>query len=328
MPNKVLLIYPRTNKHLGLWKDLESDERVILRTTERRKIKTKFIKFIRKLHLYIYSHIFHIPFRNKWFQYCDLYKIIKNVNNLIVIDGALNIIEVSELEKCKKKNPSLNINLYLINSIEAKSPIMKRVRPKIKLFNWDNIYTFDAEDARKYGYTHLGFNYYSFHEITASQVPDSDVFFVGGLKGGRSQLIYDLYSQLTKCGIKCDFYLMPIDDKNIKQLSGIYYFKGWRPYEEILAHTQRTKCIIEIMQEGQSGATLRYFEAVTMNKKLLTNNPHIKDFPFYNPHWMKVFKTFEDIDIEWITRDEKVNYGYQGEFSPTHLIDYITRKQK
>lgn len=327
MQHKTLLIYPQTNKHLGLWNDLINDERVILRcSTEKKFNKLTFLLFF--IYYHISKRLHWHPYHRLWFEYHDIYRIIRDVEHIIIIDGALNSVKISELKKCKQLNPSLKFSLFLINSMNAHSPTMRGVHRNINHFKWDNIYTFDAEDARKYGYTHLGFNYYSFHEITASQVPDSDVFFVGGLKGGRSQLIYDLYSQLTKCGIKCDFYLMPIDDKSIKQLSGIYYFKGWRPYEEILAHTQRTKCIIEIMQEGQSGATLRYFEAVTMNKKLLTNNPHIKDFPFYNPQWMKIIKTIEDIDIKWITRDEKVDYGYQGEFSPTHLIDYITRKQK
>lgn len=326
MQTKILLIYGHTNHHLGLWNDLIEDSRVIMCTTEPRKLNI-LNRFFKRIYLKLSGITQRIPLKHLFFQYHSIFKITPHVQHLVIIDGALRTIDICELNKCRKINPKIKISLYLINSIEAKSPIMKRVRPKIKLFNWDNIYTFDAEDARKYGYTHLGFNYYSFHEITASQVPDSDVFFVGGLKGGRSQLIYDLYSQLTKCGIKCDFYLMPIDDKNIKQLSGIYYFKGWRPYEEILAHTQRTKCIIEIMQEGQSGATLRYFEAVTMNKKLLTNNEHIVKFPFYNPKWMRIFKKVEDVNMEWLSKEETVNYGYTDEFSPKHFIDYITSKQ-
>ena len=66
-----------------------------------------------------------------------------------------------------------------------------------------------------------------------------------------------------------------------------------------------------------------HFEAVCMNKKLLTNNPYIVSFPFYNPKWMRIFSSLEDIDIEWIRNREKIDYGYNGEFSPVHLIDYL-----
>lgn len=327
MKNRILLIYPQTNQHLGLWKDLKDDKRVILRCSTER-FHNKISSFFFFIYYHICKRIQWHPCHRYWFEYYDIYRIIRDVDHLILIDGALNSVKISELKKCRQLNPSLQFSLYLINSMNAHSPTMRGVHRNINQFKWNNIYTFDAGDAKKYGYTYQGFNYYSSREIVAVQQPVSDVFFVGGLKGGRSQLIYDLYSQLMAWGIKCDFSLMPIDDKNIKQLPGVLYSKRWRPYEEILEHMQRTKCIIEIMQEGQSGATLRYFEAVTMNKKLLTNNPHIKEFPFYNPKWMKIFQDIEDIDIEWLLRDEKVNYGYQGEFSPTHLIDYVTNGQR
>jgi hypothetical protein len=274
-------------------------------------------------YLLIHKRLHWLPFHYKWLEYHDLFKIVKSVEHLLLIDGALNAVELSELRKCKKINPNLKISLYLINSIGAASPIMKNVRPKISKYTWDNIFTFDPIEAQRYNYTYLGFNYYSSHAIEESNFPLSDVFFVGGLKGGRTELIYNLYNCLISNSVKCDFYLMPIDNKNIKHLSGVYYFNGWRTYEEILQHTIRTRCIIEIVQSGQNGATLRYFEAVSMNKKLLTNNPHIVDYPFYNPQWMKIFTTVDDIDIDWLKREDTINYKYNGDFSPTHLIDFI-----
>ena len=279
--------------------------------------------YFQYFYLRTYNRLNWLPFHQYWLDYHDIYKIVKDVDHLLLIDGALNAVELSELKKCKRINPRLTISLYLINSIGASSPIMKRVRPKISKFEWDNIYTFDPVEAKKYNYAYLGFNYYSSHFIEKSDLPLSDVFFVGGLKGGRTELIYNLYSRLSSKGIKCDFYLMPIDNKDVKQLPGIFYYNGWRSYGEILQHTQKAKCIIEIVQDGQSGATLRYFEAVSMNKKLLTNNPHIVNFPFYNSKWMKVFTSLDDIDIDWLNHDEPVDYNYNGEFSPTHLADFV-----
>lgn len=320
--NKLMIIYPPTNNHLGLWKDLEDDERCYLRCTKWKKV-SNIIAYFQYYYFQLYKRFNWLPFHFYWLEYFDLYKKAKSIDHLIIIDGALNTLKLSELKKCKKINPSLDISLYLINAIGASSPILKKVRPKIENFNWDNIYTFDPVEAKKFNFNYLGFNYYSSHLIEKSNLSQSDVFFVGGLKGGRTELIYNLYTRLSSCGVKCDFYLMPIDNKNIKHLSGIYYFNGWRPYEEILQHTQKTRCIIEIIQEGQSGATLRYFEAVTMNKKLLTNNPNIAKFPFYNPKWMKIFKSIDDIDVNWINDEESVEYGYTDEFSPRYLVDFM-----
>ena len=324
---KVLLIYGRTNQHLGLWCDLENDERVILRSTQLRVSKI-FEKILYKLFV-LYDRLAHTTIKHIFFQYNDIYELIRDVSHFVVIDGALNIINVSELKKCKMINPNVKIYLYLLNSMDAQSPIMRGVRHKIGSFDWDNIYTFDSHDAQKYGYHYLGFNYYSLHKFDSSSqdvILQNDVFFVGGLKGGRTNMIYDIYSQLLAGNVKCDFYLMPSKDISLIQQPGIFYYRGWRPYEDILKHVQKANCILEIMQKGQTGATLRYFEAVIMNKKLLTNNPNIVDFPFYNPKWMRIIENIDDIDVDWVKKREEIDYNYDGEFSPIHFIDYLLKK--
>lgn len=81
--------------------------------------------------------------------------------------------------------------------------------------------------------------------------------------------------------------------------------------------------ILEVVQKGQKAQTARYYEAVCANKKLLTNNHYIKELPFYDERYMKVFDDFSNIDIEWIKRREKIAYGYNGEFSPVKILDVI-----
>ena len=38
---------------------------------------------------------------------------------------------------------------------------------------------------------------------------------------------------------------------------------------------------------------------------------------------MKYFSSAMDVDIEWIKKREKINYGYNGEFSPIRILDII-----
>lgn len=97
------------------------------------------------------------------------------------------------------------------------------------------------------------------------------------------------------------------------------FMGGWKPYEEVIQSVVNTNCILEVMQDNQEGATLRYLEAVVYNKKLLTNNKSITTFPFYNPQYMKIFETVDDIDINWIKNQDVVDYGYKDEFSPKRL---------
>ena len=318
MNNKVLLLYGRTNHHLGLWKDLENDTRVILRSTEKRNLSLTqrfYFSFCRRLGILTGKYVYH--------QYSDLFKLIKNISHVIIIDGALNTIEISELEKCRQMRPDLKIILYLINSFDAQSPIMKGVRPKIKAFEWNCIYTFDKSDAQKYGFKYLGFCYYSSHHITIEPKPLNDAYFVGGLKGGRNEAIFDVCNYLVSKGVNCLFDLMTYGRLSPTPLQGACFYQGWKPYEDVLNKVNSSNCIIEICQESQKGATLRYFEAVSMNKKLLTNNQDIVNFPFYNSDWMKIFTTINDIDVEWVKAKEHIDYNYHGEFSPVHFIDYI-----
>ncbi len=322
MENKVLLLYPRTNRHLGLWNDLLSDDRVVLRCTDRKKYGP-IRSFMAKLYLKIYKRLPVLPLHRMWFEHFDLFKISRKVTNILVIDGALNNVELGELEQCKNNNPKLKIDLFLINAIEASSPIMKNVRPKINRFAWNHVYTFDKNDADKYGFSFIGYTYYSKHLLNPS-VLNFDVYFVGGLKGGREKMIENVYDYLTQRDVNCRFDLMTFGrDKEKDALKDVSYSRRWIPYEEVLQKMNSSKCILEICQDGQSGPTLRFFEAVCYNKKLITNNKFVKDFPFYNPNYVQIFNDVADIDVNWVKEDVEIDYGYRDEFSPVHLIDYL-----
>ena len=95
------------------------------------------------------------------------------------------------------------------------------------------------------------------------------------------------------------------------------------PYSEVVEKNKASNCILEIISSGQSGASLRYYEAVCYNKKLLTNNKNVVNLPFYNPDYIHVFEKPEDIDWDWVKERIQVDYHYDGRFSPTHLIDKI-----
>lgn len=319
--NKILLIYPRTNKHLGLWEDLTTDPRVILRSADT-KSKCCFVRLIRRILCKIYRNK-ELPINHVWFEYSDIFKLIPQCSRLVIIDGSLNQISISELKKCKRLNPDLKICLYLINSIGAQSPILRGFRRKYSQFNWDDIYTFDQKDAIEYGFTYAGFMYYSKHRFIPITNPKIDAYFVGGLKGNRTENIGNVYSYLTSQGVVCDFNLMYSTDIVKENLEGVNYYRGWKSYDEIIQKINNSNCIIEILQEGQYGSTLRYFEAVCYNKKLLTNNPAIVDFPFYDSRYMKVFSDVEKIDVDWIKKREKIDYNYRNEFSPRRFVDIL-----
>lgn len=116
-----------------------------------------------------------------------------------------------------------------------------------------------------------------------------------------------------------------VSKKTSDPISGLTYLNSKISYPQVVSRVKSTNCILEILQGNQQVQSLRYFEAVVYNKKLLTTNPRITELPFYDERYMKVFDTVEAIDIDWVRKRELIKYGYEGEFTPIKTIDFIRK---
>ena len=323
---KTLILFPPTASHLGLLDDLHNRDDVVLFETGYRD--TNILgRGLRKVHLSRkVNDIIQLPQKRVWYRRIPSSLFQSNyIDKILIIDGALNYIDRYELKYIKTSHKNAKMFLLLINALDADSPSVNGIKDFILEFPWDEILTFDPKDAQKYGMTYRGFCYYSYHAIdNCINTKPSDICFTGGLKGGRDSLILDSYHYLTQKGVTCDYRIMTYTRQPSPSESGItFYSNGWRPYTEVLSMVYNSNCIMEILQKGQSGASLRYFEAVCYNKKLLTNNKNIVDFPYYNPLYMRFFSSLLDIDINWILSKDSVDYEYKGDFSPNTLIDNL-----
>ncbi len=331
--DKYILIYPESHKHLGLFKDLENQSDVELYVATRKKPKNLFTKCADKIHNsgFISKYV-KLPFKNIWYTKPKL-NIDKNKQySIIIIDAAMKMYSTNQLNKLfSLKN--VNGTLVLLNSMNAESAAIFDIKSRMLKINWKNIYTFDPKDAEKYNFKYLGCCYYSkksYEEIMSSDLEcekSSDAYFVGSLKGNRKQLILDVFEKCIKNKLYADFQIMlsgaaRIQDKPYEDTIN-YFTGGWLPYEHILKKTLNTNVIIEVLQQGQNGPSLRYYEAVCYNKKLLTNNPEIVNLPFYDERYMKFFSTAEDIDTDWIYKKENIEYNYQNEFSPINMLNIL-----
>lgn len=326
-----ILIYPETHEHLGLFRDLQDKKNVQLIVTRQREIRNPVIKAIKRINLsWVINKYICLPLKKKWYEKICIDIASNKQYCVIVVDAALRALEVEYLNTLFQMDNVRGV-LVLINSMDAQSIGIQEVKPDIKKINWDDIYTFDVNDATHYAFKYLGNCYYSMHsidEICAQKEPGkTEAYFTGGLKGGREQFILSVFEKLNNAGINADFNIMVTGERRLK--SKLYediinYYSGsWIPYKKVLVDVINTNVIIEIVQDGQCGPSLRYYEAVCYNKKLLTNNPSIKDLPYYDNRYMKIIQTVEDIDIDWIKAREEVNYHYKGEFSPNYLLETV-----
>ena len=121
-------------------------------------------------------------------------------------------------------------------------------------------------------------------------------FFFCGRDKGRKEII-DLYrKKLTPYGI-CRFVIMT-DGKKIDPI----------PYNEYVKCIKNTEVLCEIVQQNQTGLTVRAVEALFLNKKLITNNIEIKKYDFYNPNNVLILNpSTSTFEIEQFLRSPIVN---------------------
>ncbi len=321
MGRKILFLANQTDKHLGLFSDLKSDDRVILHYVLKKK--TDFIlKILRRIHLNRrldwLDHKF--PFRYVWYD-CGKDISLSDIKYILVINSSLEKIDLNYLRKCKMKG--ICLILLILDSINADSITVHRNKHLYFLSLWDKVITYDPVDAHRYGFIYKGYCYYSKNNsFPMRAAPQNEVYFTGNTKGGRSTLINDTFLYFTANGCKC-IYDVQLKDKKENRCQGINYVQKWIKYEDVLIRMSDCNCILEIIQSGQNGPSLRYFEAIFYNRRLITNNKNVVGYPYYNPKWMKIIDKPEDVDIDWVKSKEIVDYQYKGDFSPVNFIDYL-----
>lgn len=192
---------------------------------------------------------------------------------------------------------------------------------------FDLLYTFDSTDAKQYG---MRFWHTIYSKLPMHIEPDKDLFFCG-LPINRKKTILQILDACCQheIALKMNLICKDEDVPDFTPYGSVVELGKWGvdfwPYPQTLEETLKARCILDITQEGQSGLTLRPYEAVCYNRKLLTNNKAILNFKFYDPRFMQYFEKVEDIDWDWVKEETEVDYHYNGEFSPLRLMEDIVK---
>jgi hypothetical protein len=91
-----------------------------------------------------------------------------------------------------------------------------------------------------------------------------------------------------------DYYKLSFKSLNVREIIDLY---------------RKSDVILDINHPGQNGLTMRTFESIGARKKLITTNPEVKKYCFYNPNNIQVIdrnnviidisifeSSYEDID--------------------------------
>lgn len=163
--------------------------------------------------------------------------------------------------------PSVRLCLWIWNPVkEDKRTEMESVYAAIVKTGFE-ISTFDKGDAERYQQRLLN-QFFRMKQNLSNARPKYDFYFIGFEKN-RGRMIRELKELLQ--GYRTYF-------KVVRKVSeGI-------PYSENIAYIAQTRCLIDIVQDGQTGITLRPLEALAFGKKLMTNNRNIINYDFYSPN--------------------------------------------
>ena len=271
-----------------------------------------------------YLHNIFLPLSKVQESKYQLSKVIcaDELNCIIFSDMTLHSFSEIYLKRLRSM-PNVHLSVLFLNSTKVIS--LEKLKKKLAIFDKGDIYTFEDRDAREHGWNYVD-SFYSTPKINISIKTHPGVFYIGQA-GNRIDSIHAVYSKLTAGGINVDFNV--VGCPNEKKLTGdnLNYIDGMN-YFETIEHMCALDCILEVQSRGQVAPTLRYHQAISMNKKLLTNNLNVSKLPFYNPDFIKIFSKAEDIDINWLKTPLKVDYGYDGRYSPVKFLEQIRKRVK
>ena len=173
-----------------------------------------------------------------------------------------------------------------------------------KLHFFDKIYSFDDKDIEKHGFERLtNYNYLPFLS-QENQNPSEDALYITSYDKKRIKQLDILSQKFEELRLKFDLYV--IGKKSWKnQLmkpfskNKIVFTRKRINHENLPEFYKRTKVILDLMRENQYGLSFRVFEAMALEKKIITDNEKIKNYDFYNPNNILVLNK----DFSNITKD-------------------------
>ncbi len=236
-----------------------------------------------------------LPLKRLWYNFytCAPYFDKEKVQYAIFTEN--NVLSFSRgfLSRLRGDYPNL-VMVFEFTNVCGKYNNFKKLLRVMDLY--DHIVTFNEADSRQYGFRFRRLCY-SFREPEESDVPYTDLFFIGKEKGRLPDLL-SIYDHVTQLGLKCSFYITNVAADKQAARKGIIYNR-WIPYRKVLQHVSHTRCILEILEDQSNYFSLRTYEALVYKKKLITAAPDVLKADFYSSSQMLYIQKAKDITREF-----------------------------
>lgn len=192
------------------------------------------------------------------------------------------------------------------------------------------LYSFDKNNIKDHPELNLKFltNYYISENQPIIQYENrsTDVFYIGALAGTLPDQRRD--SKLAKItpylvgNVEIKIHVSEKflnNDLGIVKDKKIQYITESTTIDEALEKARNSKIVIDICKSQHIGLSFRFFEALIYQNKIITNNPDIANYDFYNPNNILI------VDFENMLTNEDVWIDFQN--TPYEIVpEDIVRK--
>ena len=262
-------------------------------------------------------------FQSFWFRHILKRWEISSKENakILFLSPSLPLLDVSFIKYLQKIG--IPFALLFIDTVQCMGEDwINKVSSYLELFG-GKTYSYDETDAATY---HWIFTRQYYSKLDFPKTDKTMDVFLTLYDKGRAAKALQCYDVLTRRNIECKFYITGVSDEFAEQNQrpGIVYNEVLS-YAEVIKFVMESNVILELCQQGQTSNTLRAFEAVVYDNRLLTDNPNVVGFPYYDETKMKRFEGLEDllqIPLRFF-KEEASTYKYDGRFSPLELFKLI-----
>lgn len=301
-------------------REVETQENVTLIPEE---IDNRFLRFL------YYRIMNKIGFRRESvvktiFQKCFVLshlKLRKNTKNYLVFWNSKfwSGYDLKYLRKIRGKYPEVKLVLYIVDPMKAS---FAKVCSAELLHQFDVVYSINKQDCEEYGFHYYPLVYSDDINRNKNVACRQNLYYLGS-GSDRTEKLHQVATVCEDNDIDYDFYVLQNRELERPYSEEICYMNQVMSYEENIKKIEEANCLLELMHQDFDNPTQRYLEAIIYNKKLLTDNKKIVEFPFYNKQYMHIIDKYNDIDVEWLKKEEEINYNYDGYFSPVNMLNYI-----
>ena len=146
---------------------------------------------------------------------------------------------------------------------------------------FDQIFVFDEQDIVNYPNYNLKAITNCFFEEDNQEVIEWDIYYTGAGLDERVEKIKQLINHIKEKDCKLNINLLTGKDSILAD--NVKFLKHGISYEENILLTKKSNVLLDFKREEHDGLSLRFFEALNFNKKIITDNKAVVEYDFYNP---------------------------------------------